>query len=318
MHKKIFAPEHGFRGNHDAGAKIKDGVDSKTGVPIVSIYGEFRKPPAETVKDIDVLLFDIQDVGLRFYTYISSMHYMMEVAAENNISFVVLDRPNPNGKYIDGPIREEAFTSFVGMHPIPVLHGMTVAELAQMIKGEKWINKANDLILHAVPMQSYSRTMSYSLPIKPSPNLPNDQSIQLYGSLCLFEPTAVSIGRGTDFPFQVAGHDVVAIGDFSFSPRSIAGAASNPKLLGKQLKGVDLREADISGFDLSLLFKTFNQFKQNEQPFFTSTSFFDKLAGTDKLRLQLEAGESWEDVKNSWASGLAAFKQQRAPYLLYE
>jgi len=313
----IFAPEHGFRGDHDAGAKVEDGKDPQTGIPIVSIYGKNKKPQPEVLTNIDIMLFDIQDVGARFYTYISSMHYVMEAAAEQGIEVVVLDRPNPNGAFVDGPLREDAFTSFVGMHPVPLLHGMTVAELARMIKGERWINQADDLVLHTIPMQAYDRNMPYSLPVPPSPNLPNDKSIQLYPSLCLFEPTSVSVGRGTDYPFQVLGHDTVKLGDFAFTPRSIQGAASNPKLLGKQLHGIDLRNSNIEGLDLTLLFNIHNQFKQRGETFFTSPDFFDKLAGTDKLRKQLEAGESWAEVKMSWRNDLADFRLARAPYLLY-
>ncbi|MCP4061340.1 MAG: DUF1343 domain-containing protein, partial [Pseudoalteromonas sp.] len=208
---KIFAPEHGFRGDHDAGAHVKNAVDSKTGIPLISIYGKNKKPSAEALSEVDVIIFDIQDVGVRFYTYISSMHYMMEAAAEQGIEFIVLDRPNPNIAYVDGPILERQFKSFVGMHPIPVLHGMTVGELAKMIKGESWINKAADLKLTVIPVDHYTRSTSYNLPVKPSPNLPNDQSIALYPSLCFFESTPVSIGRGTDFAFQVIGYSPVAL-----------------------------------------------------------------------------------------------------------
>ncbi|MFC3094047.1 DUF1343 domain-containing protein [Alteromonas sediminis] len=313
----IFAPEHGFRGDHDAGAKVESGLDPVTGIPIISIYGKNKKPQPDVLQNIDVIVFDIQDVGARFYTYISSMHYVMEAAAEQGIEMVVLDRPNPNGAFVDGPVREPGFESFVGMHPIPLLHGMTVAELARMIKGEKWINAAQELILHTVPMQAYQRQMPYSLPVPPSPNLPNDQSIQLYPSLCLFEPTVVSVGRGTDFPFQVIGHHAVELGTFTFKPRSIQGAASNPKLKGKTLFGIDLRNSDIAGLDLGLLFEVFKKFKNTDTPFFTSPDFFDKLAGTDRLRKQLEAGETWERVRMSWRTDLADFRLARQPYLLY-
>ncbi|MEL0606083.1 DUF1343 domain-containing protein [Pseudoalteromonas undina] len=314
---KIFAPEHGFRGDHDAGAHVKNAVDSKTGIPLISIYGKNKKPSAEALSNVDVIIFDIQDVGVRFYTYISSMHYMMEAAAEQGIEFIVLDRPNPNIAYVDGPILEREFKSFVGMHPIPVLHGMTVGELAKMIKGESWINKAADLKLTVIPVDHYTRSTSYSLPVKPSPNLPNEQSIALYPSLCFFEATPVSIGRGTDFAFQVMGYSPVALGDFSFTPRSIKGAAANPKFKNITVKGLDLRTADTRGLDLSYLITAYNQLSKNNITFFERADFMDKLAGTNKLRLAIEAGQSEAQIKQSWQQGLAAFKKQRAPYLLY-
>ncbi|SET24784.1 exo-beta-N-acetylmuramidase NamZ family protein [Thalassotalea agarivorans] len=313
----IFAPEHGFRGDHDAGAKVDSSMDAKTGIPIVSIYGKQKKPSAEVMAQMDIVIFDIQDVGLRFYTYISSMHYMMEAAAENGVAFMVLDRPNPNGTFVDGPIREEAFKSFVGMHPIPVLHGMTVAEIANMIVGEKWLQAEKPLRLHTVAMQHYQREMPYSLPIKPSPNLPNDQAIALYPSLCFFEGTPVSIGRGTDFPFQVIGHDSAYVGDFSFTPRSIAGAAKYPKLEGKTLYGEDLRHSSMRGLQLAPLIRWHQAFQQKQLTFFSMPDFFDKLAGTDKLRKAIESGESEAQIKASWQPGLSKFKQMRNKYLLY-
>ena len=315
---KIFAPEHGFRGDHDAGAHVKNAVDSKTGIPLISIYGKNKKPSAEALSEVDVIIFDIQDVGVRFYTYISSMHYMMEAAAEQGIELIVLDRPNPNIAYVDGPILERQFKSFVGMHPIPVLHGMTVGELAIMIKGESWINKAADLKLTVISVDHYTRSTSYSLPVKPSPNLPNDQSIALYPSLCFFESTPVSIGRGTDFAFQVIGYSPVALGDFSFTPRSIKGAAANPKFKNTPVKGLDLRTANTRGLDLSYLITAYNKLSKNNITFFERADFMDKLAGTNKLRLAIEAGQSERQIKQSWQQGLAAFKKQRAPYLLYK
>ncbi len=315
---KIFAPEHGFRGDHDAGAHVKNAVDSKTGIPLISIYGKNKKPSAEALSEVDVIIFDIQDVGVRFYTYISSMHYMMEAAAEQGIELIVLDRPNPNIAYVDGPILERQFKSFVGMHPIPVLHGMTVGELAIMIKGESWINKAADLKLTVIPVDHYTRLTSYSLPVKPSPNLPNDQSIALYPSLCFFEATPVSIGRGTDFAFQVIGYSPVALGDFSFTPRSIKGAAANPKFKNTPVKGLDLRTTNTRGLDLSYLITAYNKLSKNNITFFERADFMDKLAGTNKLRLAIEAGQSERQIKQSWQQGLAAFKKQRAPYLLYK
>ena len=314
---RIFAPEHGFRGDHDAGAHVNNDVDSLTGIAITSIYGKNKKPDPELMAELDVIIFDIQDVGVRFYTFISSMHYMMEVAAETGVEFMVFDRPNPNGKFVDGPILDPQFQSFVGMHPIPVLHGMTVAELALMIKGEGWINQANDLKLSTISNTHYSRDMTYELPIAPSPNLPNSQSIQLYPSLCFFEATPVSIGRGTDFPFQVMGHDTVALGSFEFSPESRPGASLHPKLEGKLSMGIDLRNSDIQGLDLSLFISAYQQFTQHGLRFFERADFMDKLAGTDKLRLAIEQGQSLEQIQQSWQTGLQAFKQQRLPYLLY-
>ena len=315
---KIFAPEHGFRGDHDAGAHVKNAVDSKTGIPLISIYGKNKKPSAEALSNVDVIVFDIQDVGVRFYTYISSMHYMMEAAAEQGIEFMVLDRPNPNIAYVDGPVLESEFKSFVGMHPIPVLHGMTVGELANMIKGEGWINKAVDLQLTVIPVDRYTRTTRYSLPVKPSPNLPNDQSIALYPSLCFFEATLVSIGRGTDFAFQVIGYSPVALGEFSFTPRSIKGASANPKFKNTSVKGLDLRTENTHGLNLRYLITAYSKLTKNNITFFERADFMDKLAGTNKLRLAIEAGRSAEQIKQGWQSGLTRFKAQRAPYLLYK
>lgn len=314
---KIFAPEHGFRGDHDAGAYIQNAIDSKTGIPLISIYGKNKKPIPESLQNVDVIIFDIQDVGVRFYTYISSMHYMMEAAAEQGVEFIVLDRPNPNIAFVDGPLLEPEFKSFVGMHPIPVLHGMTVGELAKMIKGEGWINQAHDLKLNVIPIAGYTRTTPYSLPVKPSPNLPNDQSIALYPSLCFFEATPISIGRGTDFAFQVIGYSPVALGEFGFTPRSIKGAALNPKFKNQMVKGIDLRESDTAGLNLNYLINAYQQLTQAKQVFFERADFMDKLAGTDKLRLAIEAGQSAEEIKQSWQAALEQFKQQRAPYLLY-
>lgn len=316
--RKIFAPEHGFRGDHDAGAHVKSTVDAKTGIDVVSIYGSNKKPTPEALADLDVIIFDIQDVGVRFYTYISSMHYMMEAAAENGKAFIVLDRPNPNIAYVDGPILDPKFRSFVGMHEIPVLHGMTVAELAQMIKGEGWINNAAELQLSVIPVANYKRTMTYDLPVKPSPNLPNAQSIQLYPSLCFFEATPITIGRGTDFPFQVVGYSPVKLGEFSFTPRAIKGASMNPKFKDVEVFGQDLRDSNMHGLDLSLFIAAYQQLSDSQQLFFERAEFMDKLAGTDKLRLAIEAGQTEQQIKQSWQTELAAFKRKRQPYLLYQ
>ena len=311
----IFAPEHGFRGDHDAGEKVASGRDNQTGVKVYSIYGKNKEPSAEILKEIDVLIFDVQDVGVRYYTYISSMHYMMKAAAKSNTPFIVLDRPNPNGMYVDGPILDKKFQSFVGMHEIPLLHGMTVGELSLMINGENWLSTPVDLTV--IPVKGYRKNMHYSLPIKPSPNLPNDISIAHYASLGFFEATPISIGRGTNFPFQVIGFNDFFIGDFSFTPRSIKGAASSPKLLGKKLIGQDLRGVATKGLDLSYLIAWFKLFKSNDIEFFIRASFMDKLAGTDLLRNQIEQGLSEQEIRRSWQEGLSKFKTQRKPYLLY-
>lgn len=315
--QRIFAPEHGFRGDHDAGALVSNDVDATTGIAITSIYGKNKKPSKALMDELDIIIFDIQDVGVRFYTFISSMHYMMEAAAESGTEFMVLDRPNPNGNYIDGPILDSAFRSFVGMHTIPILHGMTIAELAQMIKGENWINQASALKLTTIANNNYRHDMSYNLPVAPSPNLPNSQAIQLYPSLCFFEATPVSVGRGTDFPFQVIGHNEVPLGNFEFTPESTPGAALHPKLEDKLLLGIDLRNSTIQGLDLTLFIKAYQQFTQQGLTFFERPDFMDKLAGTNQLRLAIEQGQSAEQIKHSWQTELAKFKQQRKTYLLY-
>lgn len=315
--RKVMAPEHGFRGDAGAGETIADGLDEKTGLPILSLYGKTKKPTPAMLQDIDILIFDIQDVGARFYTYISTLHLVMEAAAEQGIPLIVLDRPNPNGRFVDGPVREEAFASFVGMDPIPLLHGMTIAELALMIKGENWISQASHLSLHVVKMTGYRKDQPYSLPVPPSPNLPNDQAIALYPSLCLFEGTTVSVGRGTPYPFQVLGHDKVKLGEFEFRPQSLPNSAPYPKLEGKLLYGVDLRNTTIEGFNLSLLLSTYKRFKDANETFIDRPAFFDKLAGTDQLRQGLEAGKSEADIRQQWQLALTHFIQQRQPYLLY-
>ncbi len=314
---KIFAPEHGFRGDHDAGAHVNSSVDAATGIDIVSIYGKNKKPSADVLEDVDVLIFDIQDVGVRYYTYISSMHYMMEAAAEQGKQFIVFDRPNPNGFSVDGPVLDLDFQSFVGMHQIPLLHGMTVGELAQMINGEGWLKNGVKADLTVIPVSHYDRHMSYPLPIKPSPNLPNDVSISLYASLGFFEGTPVSIGRGTDFPFQVIGFDKFNNGDFTFTPRPIKGASMKPKLKGKKAVGVDLRESSVLGLNIDHLIQWHKVFKEHDEEFFTRAKFFDKLAGTDTFRKQIESGMSGVEIRKSWQKDLSKFLQQRKPYLIY-
>lgn len=316
--KAIFAPEHGFRGNYDAGAVVENNIDVKTKLPIISIYGKHKKPSQEVLADLDVIIFDIQDVGVRFYTYLSSMHYMMEASADAKVKFVVLDRPNPNIQFIDGPILEESFKSFVGIHPIPILHGMTLGELALMINGEGWLNTSETLDLNVIPVQHYTRNSHYSLPIKPSPNLPNDQAIQLYPSLTFFEATNVSLGRGTVFPFQVLGHNQYFTGDFKFTPVSMPGSALNPKLMDTELTGLDLRNSKIKGLDLRLFIQWYTLFKNNNADFFNSASFMDKLAGTDKIRKMIIEGKNADEISATWKHGVNQFKHQRAQYLLYQ
>ena len=309
---KVFSPEHGFRGKADAGAKIEDGIDVKTGIPIISLYGKNKKPSSKQLENIDVLLFDIQDVGARFYTYISTLHYVMEAAGEHNIKVIILDRPNPNGHYIDGPIREDGFESFVGMHPIPIVHGMTIGEYAKMINAENWIsNKCN---LTVIEMENYNHDMHYNLPIKPSPNLPNSKSINLYPSLCLFEGTNISIGRGTDYPFQHFGAPYLE-SNYSFTPKSGEGS-KYPKHKNIECFGTDLRFQDnyLTDINLNWIINSYNNCPY-KQKFFTN--FFDKLAGTDKLRLQIIDGKTEKEIKGSWIEGLDEFKLTRKKYLLY-
>ena len=309
---KVFSPEHGFRGKADAGAIIEDETDDKTGLPIISFYRKNKKPTAEQLKGIEFLLFDIQDVGARFYSYISTLHYVMEAAAENNIKVIVLDRPNPNGHYIDGPIREKGFESFVGMHPIPIVHAMTIGEYAQMINGEKWIARQCDLTV--IEMENYTHDMSYDLTVKPSPNLPNSRSINLYPSLCLFEGTNVSLGRGTEYPFQHFGAPYLK-SNYSFTPKSGEGSKSPPHE-NKKCYGTDLRFQDnyLEEINLNWLIESYNNCPEKEKFF---NSFFDKLAGTDKLRLQIIEGKTVKEIKESWQEGLNEFKKIRNKYLLY-
>jgi len=312
--QKIYAPEHGFRGTADAGELIKDGKDTKTNLPIISLYGNNKKPKPEQLAGIDILIFDLQDVGARFYTYISSLHYVMEACAENTIPLIVFDRPNPNGSIVDGPILEKEFTSFVGMHPIPTLHGMTIGEYAQMINGEKWLKNEVQCQLTVIPNLNYKREMHYSLPVKPSPNLPNDQAINLYASLCLFEGTNVSSGRGTEKQFQIYGSPYLPKSDFSFTPVSNFGS-KDPMNKGILCYGEDLTTIPkVSKLELKWLLKAY-QSTSDKSKFFTD--FFTKLAGTKKLQQQIESGVSESDIRKSWESGLVAFKEMRKKYLIY-
>lgn len=313
--KKIYAPEHGFRGTADAGELIKDGKDTKTGLPIISLYGKNKKPSSEQLAGIDIMLFDLQDVGVRFYTYISSLHYLMEACAENNIPVIVLDRPNPLGNKVDGPKLDMTYKSFVGMHPIPILHGMTIGEYAQMINGEKWL--ANGIVcnLTVIPCANYDKNMPYSLPVRPSPNLPNDQAIQLYASLCFFEGTNVSVGRGTDKQFQIYGSPYLKRQPFSFTPVPNEGA-KDPMHKGKKCYGEDLTQYEKKpGIELQWLIKAY-QATSDKSTFFNS--FFYNLSGSKNLRSQIEKGWSEEKIKSTWSSDIEDFKNTRKKYLIYE
>ncbi len=311
---KIYAPEHGFRGEAPDGELIVDGKDTKTGLPIISLYGNSKKPSPQQLEGIEVLLFDLQDVGTRFYTYISSLHYVMEACAENDIQLIVLDRPNPNGNMIDGPILEKEHSSFVGMHPIPVLHGMTIGEYALMINGEKWLKDSIQCEVKVVPCENYRREMQYSLPVKPSPNLPNDQAINLYPSLCFFEGTNVSIGRGTDKQFQIYGSPFLTTFHYSFTPMPNEGSSAPPNN-GKICCGEDLsKEPHLNKIELKWLI---NAYKTTEQPDKFFIPYFTKLAGTKKLQQQIEGGMSEEEIRATWKAGLDEFKEKRKKYLIY-
>lgn len=314
--KKVFAPEHGFRGTADAGEHVKDGVDSKTGIPLVSLYGKNRKPTQEQLKGVDIVIFDIQDVGARFYTYISTLHYVMEACAEAKIPVMVLDRPNPNGHYIDGPILEMEHKSFVGMHPIPVVHGMTIGEYAQMVNGEGWLENKMKCEIIVIPMKHYDHQKEYSLPIKPSPNLPNDKSINLYPSTCFFEGTILNEGRGTDMQFQVFGAPSLPSSQypFSYTPRPNEGA-KDPKFKNQLCYGKDLRDTPkLDALHLEWLIDAYHA-SGKKSSFFTS--FFRLLAGTKKLQQQIEQGMTADAIRETWKEGLDEFQKTRSKYLIY-
>jgi len=319
---KIFAPEHGFRGVANAGEELKDGIDTKTGLPIISLYGKKEKPSEEDLKDVDVIVFDIQDVGVRFYTYISTMTYMMEAAAENNIQMIVLDRPNPNGHYIDGPMLEAKYKSFVGMLPIPVVYGMTMGELAMMINGENWLNNNVKCDLTVVECTNYTHMSHYELPIAPSPNLQDFLAISLYPSLCFFEGTTASVGRGTDEPFKQIGHPKLkGKYSYSFTPKPNFGS-KNPKHKNEVCYGVDLSNLEVKNFrfrgqiDLKWLVDFYTKLKTKDK-FFLDNNWIDKLAGTDTLRKMILNGKSSEEIRESWQKDLNIFNEKRKKYLLY-
>lgn len=311
---RIFTPEHGFRGTASAGEHVANSRDKKSGVEIVSLYGNNKKPTNEQMSGLDIVVFDIQDVGVRFYTYISTLHYVMEACAENEVKMLILDRPNPNGDYVDGPVLRDDFKSFVGMDPLPIVHGMTIGELAKMINGEYWLKDSLRCKVVVVRIENYHHQVSYSLPINPSPNLPNDLAIRLYPTLCLFEGTMLSVGRGTDFPFQVAGYPNSSFGSFFFTPEDKPGA-QNPKLKGEICYGKDYRKlSKPPKFTLNYLIEFYN--KSGQDPDFFN-DYIDKLAGNDELRLQIEAGLSEEEIRVSWIEELNNFKKLRKKYLLY-
>ena len=316
--KKVFAPEHGFRGTADAGAMVSDSRDFKTGISIISLFGKNKKPTAEQLSDIDAVVFDIQDVGTRFYTYISTMHYAMEACAENHKEFIVLDRPNPND-FVDGPVRQKGYESFVGVDPIPVLHGLTVGELARMINGEGWLKTTPDSCqLTVVTMENWKHGDPYWLPVKPSPNLPNDQAIRLYPSLCFFEGTIISVGRGTYFPFQVLGAPSKKYGIFNFTPSSLPGFDTKPMYQDKECFGVDLREYPFKGgLSLNFILDMYQKADKDKPLFFSRPQWFDLLAGTKDLRNQIIRGMSENEIRASWQTNLDAYKKIRAKYLLY-
>lgn len=314
---RIFTPEHGFRGNFDAGEKIDNSIDKKTGIPLISLYGSHKKPFSEDLENIDYVIFDLQDVGVRFYTYISTLHYVMEACAEQNVSLILLDRPNPNDDYIDGPILDKKYSSFVGMHPIPIVYALTIGELALMINEEGWLKNKVKCKLQVISCKNYYHGKSYSLPVNPSPNLANDHAIKLYPSTCLFEGTVISEGRGTKMPFEIYGHPDLK-GDFSFTPKSIPGVATYPKFENEKCYGQDLRnfqpENSWNQIYLHWLIKAYYDFPQKEDFFIP---FFENLAGTEKLRKQIIEGKSEAEIRKSWEKELNDYKKMRKKYLIY-
>jgi len=319
---KIFAPEHGFRGDAANGEHISNGKDEKTGLPIISLYGKNKKPTKEQLKDVEIVIFDIQDVGVRFYTYLTTMHYAMEACAENEVDFMVLDRPNPNGYYVDGPILDLKHQSMVGMHPIPLVHGMTLGELALMIRSEFLPSNLKPLKLTVIPCQFYDHNRYYELPIPPSPNLPSSESIILYPTMGLFEGINISMGRGTDKPFECFGAPWLTTGNYYFTPKNIPGKALNPPFLNQECRGMlvsDFASEYLISFRhiylewLILLYQEYP--KDNQTPFFNA--FFTKLCGNETLRTQIESGKTAEEIRESWLPELESFMEKRKPYLIY-
>ena len=317
--KTIFAPEHGFRGDADAGEHVKSGVDKKTGISIVSLYGDNKKPKSEQLKGIDLVLFDIQDVGVRFYTYISTLTYIMEAGAENGVEVIVLDRPNPHDGYIDGPVLKNQWKSFIGMHNVPVVYGLTIGEYGKMVNGEKWLKNGVQAKYSVIPMQNYHKQQRYGVSDKPSPNLPNDKAINLYPSLCFFEGTQVSVGRGTDLPFQIYGSPWTKKMPYQFTPKPNFGA-KDPFLNGKLCFGENLSNSttELTELNIDWLLNAYKNYKNPQQDFFLKNLFFDKLAGTDELRKQIIAGKTSDEIKDSWKKGLKDFQKIRVKYVMYE
>tara|TARA_Y100000389_G_scaffold201545_1_gene244492 strand:- start:780 stop:1958 length:1179 start_codon:yes stop_codon:yes gene_type:complete len=310
----IFAPEHGFRGTADAGENVKDQVDPKTGIQIISLYGINKKPKVEQVKGIEIMIFDLQDVGVRFFTYLSTLHYVMEACAENDIPMIILDRPNPNLHYVDGPVMEEAYTSFLGMHPVPIVYGMTIGEYAQMINGEGWLKEGIHCKLSVIPVKNYNRKSTYELSVRPSPNLPNPQAISLYPSLCLLEPTVVSVGRGTDLQFQIYGHPMLPKSNFTFTPLPNFGA-KNPKLKNHLCYGKNLTKVlRPNQLELKWLIDVYKNFPKSNTFFLKG---FNRIAGNSSLKEQLISGVSEIEIRKSWKTRLELFKRIREKYLIY-
>lgn len=320
--KAIFGPEHGFRGDADAGEKVGNYTDQKTGFPVISLYGPKNAPSKDDLKDLDIVVFDVQDVGARFYTFTITMARVMQACADNHVPLLILDRPNPNGNLVDGPILESKLKSGVGMHPIPISHGLTVGEFAQMINGEGWLSNGVKCDLNIIKVANYTHDKAYILPVKPSPNLPNNLSIYLYPSICLFEGTAISQGRGTLFPFQVLGHPLLKEKyTFSFTPVSIEGMSKNPPLENQLCYGIDFRTMDLENIrkqkelNIKLLIDLYQTFPDKEHFF---TSFFNKLAGNELLMQQIKDGKSEKEIRASWEPGLKNYKVKRKKYLLYD
>jgi uncharacterized protein YbbC (DUF1343 family) len=320
--KKLFGPEHGVRGQASNGATVDDSTDPKTRLPVISLYGKHYKPTAADLKGIDIMVFDVQDVGARFYTYLSTLQYVMEACAENNIELMILDRPNPNGFYVDGPVLDTAYRSFIGLNPIPIAHGLTIAEYAQMLNGEGWLKNHVQCRLKLIKVANYNHAMAYTLPVNPSPNLNTAQSILLYPSVCLFEGTTLSLGRGTMFPFLVLGHPALkGTYKFSFTPVSIPGMSEDPPQKGKACYGIDLKNYNTSKIrnagtiNLSWLITLYKAFPDKAHFF---NNYFTKLAGTELLRKQIEAGKSEDEIRNSWEPALSRYKLMRKKYLLYQ
>ncbi|UKJ07255.1 exo-beta-N-acetylmuramidase NamZ domain-containing protein [Solitalea lacus] len=326
---KIFGPEHGFRGNASAGVHVVDTIDGQTGIKVISLYGKMSKPSKESLEGIDVMIFDIQDVGARFYTYTITMHRVMEACAENNVELLILDRPNPNGYLIDGPILDMKYKSGIGIHPVPIAHGMTIGEYAQMINGEGWLANKAKCKLKIIPVANYRHSMLYKLPVNPSPNLNSNQSILLYPSICLFEGTIVSQGRGTYFPFTVLGNpDLKGQYGFSFMPKSIKGMSETPLFQDNECYGLDLREYDVKKLikskqiNISWIMELYKAYPQKEKFFDAKQSKeignIDKLAGTDLFKKQITEGKSEAEIRKSWEPGLSNYKKMREKYLLYK